>query len=120
MDKFKLGVLQGYLVELFDKTNILYNTTSEDPEKQSMIVTVHLAEIFTLRRTADLFLTMNEDLEHYEITSLFSFFDRVYFELKKVIEKKDTNTSWLYSEFENYKDQHEIVIQMLQSASGIR
>lgn len=114
MDKYRLSEFLDNCTELFQKTNTLYRKTISNPGNPSPIVSVYLSEIYTLSEKAKLFLTLNEELTHYEITSLLSFFDRVYFELKKVIETRDRNTSWLYSEFENYKKQHEIVERMLR------
>lgn len=117
MDKYKISELLGYCIEIFEKTNILYNKTVSNPKNPSPIVCVHLSEIFTLSEKAKLYVALNEELEHYEITSLFSFFDRAYFQLKKVIEDRDQNTSWLNSEFDNYRGQHEIVVRMLKDVS---
>lgn len=114
MDKYKIGEFLNGCIELFQKTNALYRTTISNPETPSPIVSVYLSEIYTLSEKLKLFLTLNEELTHYEITSLLSFFDRVYSELKEVIETRDRNTSWLYSEFENYKKQHDIVERMLR------
>lgn len=46
----------------------------------------------------------NIDLQHYEIEPFFSSYDNYIFELKKVITKKDNNTSWLYSAYSNLKE----------------
>ncbi|MEK5419418.1 hypothetical protein [Paenibacillus sp. FSL L8-0708] len=115
MDKHKVGTLLSYLTEIFDKTKTLHNATSKNPENPSPLIALKLSEIFTLKENAKLFIAINEELDHYEYTSLFNFFDQAYFEMKQVIEKRDRNTSWMYSEFENYKDQHDIVVQMIQS-----
>ncbi|ASA96853.1 MULTISPECIES: hypothetical protein [Anoxybacillus] len=114
MDKYRLIEFLNNCTELFHKTNSLYQKTVNDPKNPSPIVSVYLSEIYTLSEKAKLFLAMNEELAHYEITSLFNFWNDVYFELKEVIEQRDRNTSWLYSEFENYKRQHEIVERMLK------
>ncbi|MDQ0340236.1 hypothetical protein J2S00_003041 [Caldalkalibacillus uzonensis] len=114
MDKYKLSEFLNDCTRLFEKTNSLYQATVSNPENPSPIVSVYLSEIYTLSEKAKLYLAMNEELAHYEITSLFNFFDKVYFQLKEVIEKRDSNTSWLYSEFENYQDQHVIVERMLK------
>lgn len=109
----------NYLTDLFNKTDRLVDDTNENPEKWSPLVVLQLAEIFTIRENAKLYVLLNEELEHYQVTSLFSFFDQVYFEIKQVIEKTDTNTSWMCSEFDNYKEQHEIVIRMINSALNL-
>ncbi|EPZ37776.1 hypothetical protein C289_2064 [Anoxybacillus ayderensis] len=114
MDKYRLIELLDNCTELFHKTSALYQKTVNDPKNPSPIVSVSLSEIYTLSEKVKLFLAMNEELAHYEITSLFDFWNDVYFELKEVIEQRDRNTSWLYSKFENYKGQHEIVERMLR------
>ncbi|NUU52627.1 hypothetical protein HP548_00690 [Paenibacillus taichungensis] len=114
IDKYKVASLLGYVTDLFDKTNRLVNTTFEKPENPSPLVATSLSEIFALCEKAKLYVDLNEEIAHYEISSLFTFFDRAYFQLKEVIEKKDRNTSWLHSTFESYKSQHEIVVQMLK------
>lgn len=114
MDKHKVGTLLTYFTDLFDKTKVLYDATSDKPESPSSLAGLYLSEIFTVKENARLYLAINVDLDHYEFSSLFSFFDQAYFEMKRVIERRDQNTSWMYSEYENYKGQHEIVIRMLR------
>ncbi|MBP1905682.1 hypothetical protein J2Z32_002330 [Paenibacillus turicensis] len=116
IDKNKTTILLSYVNELFEKTNILCSDTLKSPDKQESLVSVQLSEIFALCEKAKLYVDLNEEIAHHEINSLFTLFDSAYFQLKKVIEKDDRNTSWLSSTFKNYKTQHENVIQMLKGS----
>lgn len=101
--------------ELFNKTKHLYNNLMEAEDKILPIVDFRLSEIHTLKRSLQLYLSLNEEFSHYEITSLLSFWENAFVELKDVVANNDRNTSWLYSSFESYKNQHEIVASMLSS-----
>lgn len=101
--------------ELFNKTKYLYSDLMDAEDKRVPIVDFRLSEIHTLKRSLQLYLSLNEEFNHYEITSLLSFWEKAFIEIKDVVANNDRNTSWLYSSYESYKNQHEIVEEMLSS-----
>lgn len=109
------GELINLETDLFEKTKFLYNDLIENSDKNINLVQFRLSEIFTLKQTLDLYLKIKFELQSYEITSLLSFWDDTFHEMKEVVADNDSNTSWMYSRFDNFKGQHEIVDSMLRT-----
>ncbi len=114
-DTFKINELYNLIADLFEKTNILHESLISNTDKQNLMYYVQLSEIFTISENIKLYLSINEELNHYELSSLIQFWGETYFQMKLVIKDNDSNTSWLSSRFNNYKGQNEIVLHMLKT-----
>lgn len=116
LDKFHAASeLLVYLHELHEKTRILSDEIFKEGVKSVKLVELRLSEIYSLLNTAKLFLSLKEELCHYEISSLLNFCESTYSELYAIARDDDHNTSWLYSEFRNFTGQYKIVDEMLSS-----
>lgn len=104
--------------ELYNHTKYLVNQVSVEDLTEIPIIEFRLSELLILKSNLDLFLKINSDYQHYEFTSLISFWEDSFHELKEVIEDDDSNTSWMIERFDNYSKQHDIVDKMIRSAFG--
>ncbi|EGO2586806.1 hypothetical protein IHC39_002748 [Enterococcus faecalis] len=104
--------------DLYLKTKLLYKEMTTTDISDIPIIDFRLSEIYSLRDKLDLFLKIKFELQHYELTSLISFWDRTFQEMKEIVENGDSNKSYLVGEFENYQDEHEIVDEMLKNYSN--
>lgn len=105
----------GYLHNLHEKTQILSEEIFSKDVQNVKLVELRLSEIYSLLNTAKLFLSLKEDLYHYEITSLLSFCDSTYYQLYVIARDDDQNTSRLDGEFQNFSGQYDIVKRMLEN-----
>lgn len=112
-DKYEIGELRNLENDLFFKTSLLFDGLNTDDTTSIDLPEFRLSEIFSLKTSLDLFLKVKPDYQHYELTSLLTYWDNAFHEIKSVIKDNDDNVSWMNSEFNNYKDQHEIVDTML-------
>lgn len=69
-------------------------------------------------------LLHEKELEHYELAPFFTSYEDYKFQLKKVIEDKDRNTSWLYSAYnklkENWISANEFLLNYIKTNSEYR
>ncbi|MFJ8100265.1 hypothetical protein [Lysinibacillus sp. NPDC096212] len=114
-DFYNFGELYEHLHNLYKKTKSLSDEIFNEDVDSIKLVELRLSEIYSLFNTAKLFLSVKGDLNHYEISSLLSFWERAYFQMYLVVRDNDQNTSWMHSEVENYLGQHAIVESMLDS-----
>lgn len=116
MDNEILAELRLLVVDLREKTSGLHSVLVNNTEKQTLEVSISLNELHNQYTALKLFLSIYREYGHYEITSLISFFEKYYHELKSTYIHNDRNTSWLVSEYNNFDEQAEIVVKMLTSA----
>lgn len=113
-DKYLFGELINIEMDFYQATDILVSELLSYGVRDMQMLELRCSEILTLRHKLDLFLILQNELGHYQITSLISFWDSLFHEIKTLSEEKSRNTSWLSSQFNNFKDQHNIVIKMLK------
>ncbi|MCS8593108.1 hypothetical protein [Enterococcus faecium] len=114
-EKYFVGELINLETDLYIKTENLFKLLSSVSVRKIKLIELHLSEIYSLRNKLDLFIILKPDLQHYELTSLISFWDKTFYEMKKLTEDDDSNTSWMHSRFKNYESQHKIVDQMFRN-----
>ncbi|CYU26206.1 TPA: hypothetical protein U1B14_002048 [Streptococcus suis] len=113
MDNEVLAELKILVIDLKNATSKLHSELINNTEKQTAEVSIGINELYSQYTALKLFLSIYREYGHYEITSLISFFERYYHELKSTFIHNDRNTSWLVSEHNNFDKQAEIVIRML-------
>lgn len=113
-EKIIYGELINLENDLYNRTKTLVNLVSTKDISEIPIIEFRLSELFTLKSNLDVFLKINYDYSHYEFTSLISFWEEAFHELKSKIEKNDPNTSWLLERYNNYSEQHNIVDRMIR------
>ncbi|EGP4927259.1 hypothetical protein VD173_001731 [Enterococcus faecium] len=114
-EKYFVGELINLETDLYIKTENLFKLLSSVSVRKIKLIELHLSEIYSLRNKLDLFIILKPDLQHYELTSLISFWDKTFYEMKKLTEDDDSNTSWMHSRFKNYESQHKTVDQMFRN-----
>lgn len=114
-EKFIFGEIINLENEMYAQTKLLIEQVLTKNVAEIPIIEFRLSEIFSLKCTLDLYLRINYDYQHYELSSLLTFWEKTFHELKEVIAEDDSNTSWLHSQFENYSGQHEIVDKMVRA-----
>ena len=73
---------------------------------------IKLYEIYSTLENIELFCFTHEDFERFNdeyVEDAHKFYYNVY----KMIETDDTNTSWLYGEYEDYKKAYDMTIETL-------
>lgn len=73
---------------------------------------IKLFEIYSMLESIELFCFTHEDFERFNdeyVEDARKFYYNVY----KMIETDDTNTSWLYDEYEDYKKAYDMTIETL-------
>lgn len=116
MDKEVLAELKLLVTDLTKNASRLHSETINNTEKQTPEVSIGINELYSQYTALKLFLSIYREYEHYEISSLISFFEKYYHELKETFINNDRNTSWLISVYDNFNTQSEIVVKMLDSA----
>lgn len=114
-EKYFVGELINLETDLYIKTENLFKLLSSVSVRKIKLIELHLSEIYSLRNKLDLFIILKPDLQHYELTSLISFWDKTFYEMKKITEDDDSNTIWMHSRFKNYESQHKTVDQMFRN-----
>lgn len=114
-DFHKFSELYEHLANLHEKTQNLCDEIFKEGVASVKLIDLRLAEVFSLHSIAKVYLSVESDLYHYEISSLLSFWDKAYFQMYLVARDNDLNTSWMYSEVQNYLGQYEIVERMVKS-----
>lgn len=114
-DKYFNGEFINFETELFNKTKSLVQELMKYSTSEISMIDFRCAEIFSLKNKLELFISIRYEFTHYEVTSLVTYWDSLFHEIKEVVESDDSNTSWLSSRFDNYQHQHEIVDEMFRS-----
>lgn len=115
LEQYQVGELYEHLANLHEKTQILCDEIFKNGITSVKLADLRLSEIFSLYNTARLYLSIKEDLQHYEFSSLLTFWNDAYFQIYLVARDSDENTSWMYGKVQNYLGQYEIVEQMLNT-----
>lgn len=115
-DFYKMGAAIEFETDLYSHSSLLYELLVGDVSSESMLFDVDLSEVFSLFCKWDYFLKTNPDFEHYEFSSLSSYWTDLYAEFKDVVlDGNDRNTSHLSTRWAPYDYQHKIVDQMLRT-----
>lgn len=115
-DFYKFGAAIDFETDLFSHSSSLYKLLVSDVSCENKLFEVYLSELFSLFCKWDYFLKTNPDFEHYEFSSLSSFWTDFYEELKDaILEGDERSKSHLTKRWETYDYQHKIVDQMLRS-----
>ncbi|EDN8810078.1 hypothetical protein GJW58_12455 [Listeria monocytogenes] len=112
--------LLNFIIELNEKSSYLFQEISKKGVTEVTLLELKLSEIHSIYWATKTFCSIR-DIGHYQITTLFSFWENFYQELKSTSSELDSNTSWLASVFKEYDGQHEIVLNMLKDdMAGIK
>lgn len=114
-EKYFNGEFINFETELFLKTEAFVKELMTKRISEIPIIDFRCAEILSLKNNLALFISIRYELAHYEVTSLTTYWDSLFDEIKNIVKSDDGNTSWLSSRFENYQSQHEIVDEMFRS-----
>ncbi len=96
------------------KTNILFHELTNKDNSEIAMIEFRCSEIFTLKSNLALFISIRYEFANSDISSLLTYWDNLFHEIKSIISNDDRNTSWLSSKFEHYKEQHELVDDMFR------
>lgn len=114
-DKYFNGEFINFESELFSKTKMLVEELIKNKISEIPMIDFRCAEIFSLKSSLELFISIRYEFAHYEVTSLTTYWDSLFQEIKNIVESDGANTSWLTTRLENYQSQHEIVDEMFKS-----
>jgi len=114
-DKYFNGEFIIFESELFSKTKVLVNELTEQNISEIPMIDFRCAEIFTLKRNLELFISIRYEFTHYEVTSLNTYWDSLFQKIINIVKTDDSDTSSMSSCFENYQAQHEIVDEMFRN-----
>lgn len=114
-EKYFVGELINLESDLAEKTKFLFEDLIDSSDKRVQLGEFRLAEINSLKDKLDIFLKIRPELQHSELFSLISFWERAFHEMKSVFAENDNNTSWMSSEYRNYQEQHVIVDEMFRT-----
>lgn len=73
---------------------------------------IKLNEIYSTLESIELFCFTHEDFERFN-DEYVKDAHKFYYDVYKMIETDDTNTSWLYGEYEDYKKAYDMTIETL-------
>lgn len=111
----KSGVIIELETELFERTYIVYNLLTSQKYSKRYLYTLELSKIYSLYIALKTYLLANEDMSHYEISSLLSYWHEMFIEMESVIsDAEGKNTSWLVQRYDSYFYQHEVVDRMIR------
>lgn len=119
MDDEKFLSLTSMLIELesnlYNQTNAVYKLLTDFKYSSNNLYELKLSEIYSRYVILDTFLLTNENMQHYEFSSLLQYWLDAYHEMQDVVKDGPSrNTSWLYARYNTFESQHEIVGQMIK------
>lgn len=100
----------NFLNELNNKTVLLHDEISENGIANIALPELKLSELYSLFNTCRLHSSITI-VSTTDIQSMYSAWNKFYFELVSIFEDNDSNTSWEYSSFISY---HEFYLQVNQ------
>lgn len=111
----KSGVLIELETELFERTKIVYSYLTELEYSKRFLYELELSKIYSLYVALKTYMLVNEDISHYEISSLLTYWNEMFIEMESVVsDAEGKNTSWLFGRYEKYLYQHEVVDRMVR------
>lgn len=104
--KSKIEIVNFKFEQLFE--------TLTDPETYTYGTreVIKLFEIYSILESIELFCFMHEDFERFN-DDYVEYAHKFYYNVYKMIETDDINTSWLYGEYEDYKKAYDMTIETL-------
>lgn len=111
-------VHRDFVKEKIERVNFTFKQLFEtvtDPETDTFgkREVIKINEIYSTLETIELFCFTHEDFERF-IIEYVDDAKKFYYNIYKMIEDDDTNTSWIYGEYEDYKKAYDMTIETLE------